>query len=231
VAQRISVIATTGRIWKKRLYIGGLCAFSAISAGVLLFQPDGTLAHWSAELVRDPYIRHMFARKNGATAIQAIGALIAFYGLGRAYIRAKWDVTVTEWILWRVFGCNPRGKGITVSPRSALLLRPELSATAYAQFPLDSSLPLQEQIIRLSRFVNDRSRDGAAIQVAINNLRRELSRAELATTGMRQEILGRIETEVKALNDKLDSKQVLDLGWAISGLFISFVGTVLSLGT
>jgi hypothetical protein len=34
---------------------------------------------------------------------------------------------------------------------------------------------------------------------------------------VKREVLERIETEVKALNDKLDRKQVLDLTWAIWG--------------
>jgi hypothetical protein len=67
----------------RRLYIGGLCGFgAAVAAALLLGHSNGTLALWSAELAHNPYIRHMFSRKNGSTVTQAVGAFIAFYGFG-----------------------------------------------------------------------------------------------------------------------------------------------------
>lgn len=221
----------------RRLLVGALCGISlTLVAGLVLGQPRGSLAAWSADLAHHwPHLRHLLrllvARKNVATAIQAVGSLIAFYGLGRAYVRAKYDITVTAWILWRVFRRKPRGKGITVAPGAALILRPELSATAYAQIVLDPKLKLRDQVKQLAVFVNNRSQEAAERDKRITDLGRKLRRAQVATTELKRDVLDRIETEVKALNDKLDRKQVLDLGWAIWGLFVTFVGTVLTFGT
>ena len=42
----------------------------------------------------------MLSRKNVSTTIRAVGALTAFYGLLRAYVRAKHDMTVRAWVWW-----------------------------------------------------------------------------------------------------------------------------------
>jgi hypothetical protein len=44
-------------------------------------------------------------------------------------------------------------------------------------------------------------------------------------------MLDYMETQIQALDNKINRTQVLDLTWAIRGLLISAVGTLLSFGT
>ena len=218
----------------RRLLVAALCGISlTLAAALVLGQPRGSLAVWSGELAHHwPHLRHLLrllvARKNCATATQS---LVAFYGLGRAYIRAKYDITVTAWILWRVFRRKPRGKDILISPGSAFIGIGTLSATAYAQIVLDPKLKLRDQIKQLAVFVNNRSQEAAERDKRITDFGRELRRAQVATTELKRAMLDYMETQIQALDNKINRTQVLDLTWAIRGLLISAVGTLLSFGT
>jgi uncharacterized membrane protein (UPF0136 family) len=200
----------------RRLLVGALCGISlTLAAALVLGQPHGSLAAWSHDLARLywPQLRHLAARKNLAAATQAVGALVTFYWLGRAYIRAKYDITVTAWILWRVFRRKPRGKDITVTPGPAFMLRTELSATAYAEIVIDPKSRLRDQIKQLAAFANSRSKEAAERDKRITDLGRELRKVRAETSELERKTLAHIETRINELSDRLDRIQVWDLRW------------------
>lgn len=57
----------------------------------------GDLAWWSNEFFRS-FLRPALSRKNIATFIQIAGGVITVYGLGSAYIRARYGQNVRAWI-------------------------------------------------------------------------------------------------------------------------------------
>jgi hypothetical protein len=95
----------------------------------------------------------------------------------------------------------------------------------------DPSFSLQEQIQMLAQFVNDNARTVAEHGGLIADLQGKLRELEAGTATLERNLLERIEIRLDEFDDRLNTKQVLDLRWAIAGLAISFVGTVLSLGT
>ncbi|OMC57429.1 hypothetical protein A5747_03435 [Mycobacterium sp. IS-836] len=224
----------------RRLLIGALCIITAALALALwCAQPHGSLAvwwnpHW-------PYLRHLLARK-GATAIQAVGALIAFYGLARAYLRAKYDLRVWQWAkrgvarlagrvdrLWRALLRKPLDATVHVGRASASYAWMPSPAVGVSNAVVDFTLPLQEQIKRLTEYVNKKAEQAAEMQGNIARLQRDLEKARDKTSELKRETWAHIETQIQQLNDRLNNIQALDLTWAIWGLFITFVGTVLSL--
>jgi hypothetical protein len=225
----------------RRLIVGALCGISAtLATALLLGQPHGSLAVWSAELGAHhywPHLRHLLARKNCATAIQALGALITFYGLGSAYVRAKHDQTVGAWIKTRVERVlaklfrRPRDNMTIHAPTAYGTFRFGMSASGLVTHNVDISLPLQEQIKRLAQFANNRAREAAEVVKKLGALERDFGKLEHGTAELERNLLEHMETQIRELDNRLDSIQALDLTWAIRGLFISFVGTVLSFGT
>ena len=103
----------------KRWAIGAPCAIAIVLAAVLLIglhtEPKGSLAQWSQSLghSRWPHVWHWLrspGRKGWATIVQLVGAVVTFYGLGIAWMRAKHGVTVAGlakglwawiWSTWR----------------------------------------------------------------------------------------------------------------------------------
>jgi len=218
---------------ERRLLVGAVCGISlALATALLLGQPHGSLAVWSHYLAHDDWVQlRVLARKNIATTIQAIGALIAFYGLWRAYIRAKYDITVPAWIVWKAFRWEPSSGDYLASPRSAFGGKGDLDAPVYPQFVFNPKHRSRQQINQLARFVNERSKALGALDKQLRNLTAELRAAEFATADLEQKTLERIEAAIKALDDRLDRKQGLDLRVAIWGLLITFGGILWGLGT
>lgn len=217
----------------KRLCIAALCIITgSLAAALLLGHPHGSLANWSAHLSHDywPQLRPALARKNVATVIQAAGSLIAFYGLLGAYLRAKHNMTVWDWVLWRL-GWTHRGQDVTYSITGALVIKPVLSAPVYGRFVYKPWQRSRAQLKRLAIFVNDRSQEGAAQDKRIDDLAKELQKAVIGSSDLKREILERIESKLKELDDKLNRKQVLELTWAIWGIGITAVGAVAGFGT
>ena len=223
----------------RRMLVGALCSISlALAAALVLGQPRGSLALLSHDLARDcwPHLRPLLARKNCATATQAVGALITFYGLGRVYVRAKYGLTIASWAkrgikrLWAKLLHRPPEVAVrSGSAQGTFGLH--VVAIGLVTHNVDITLSLQEQIKRLAQFVNNRSREAADMEKKITDLERELRQARDETSALERKALAHIETQIEQLSDRLDSIQVLDLRWAIWGLFVTFVGTVVSFGT
>jgi transcription elongation GreA/GreB family factor len=62
-------------------------------------------------------------------------------------------------------------------------------------------------------------------------VRKEVGQAREHASDLAAKTLAHIETQIQQLRSDLDRVQVLDLRWAIAGLGITAVGTVLSYGT
>lgn len=222
----------------RRWLIGLVCGLTIYLAGSLLFgQRQGSLAVWSHDLGQSYWLQHrVLARKNVATGVQALGALVTFFGLANAYVRAKYDETVWKWItdwairIWRTLLRKPRDVTIHAGTAHATF-GVHGYASGYVTHNVDITLPLQEQIKRLADFVNRRSKESGEMGSMIRKLQHELEQVKDAASGLRRDLLAHIEAQIKQLDDRIDGIQALDLTWAIWGLLISFVGTVLSFGT
>ena len=86
--------------------IGAPCAIAIALAAVLLIglhiEPKGSLAQWSQSLAHSvwPHVWHCLrspGRKGRATIVQLVGAVVTFYGLWTAWLRAKHGVTPWGW--------------------------------------------------------------------------------------------------------------------------------------
>jgi hypothetical protein len=221
-----------GRLWK--CLIGYLLVYIAVDVSLGVAHDDWVL-------------HHVLARKNVATGILAVGALITGYGLLSAYLRARYDERVGQWIrrvaknAWRTLRRALRAlrtlRRVTMSasfrgaPTTASVPVGGAAPTVYTQFVFNPTSSLSDEVARLVDVVNDHSREGAERDRLIGGLRHDLNQAQLATTTLGQQLADRIEAEIKELNDKLNKKQVLDLRWAIGGLFITFIGILCGIGT
>ncbi|BBX38911.1 hypothetical protein X011_25580 [Mycobacterium tuberculosis variant microti OV254] len=209
--------------------------FSIILAVTLWFgQPHGSLAvWWNAHW---PYLRQLAIRKNISAAIQAIGALVTFYGLLRAYLRATYNQTVTEritsWVTkaWGRLLKLPQTITLSGIPSSAAFGRLGITQTP-PPHNVDITQNLHEQIKRLAQYVHDRTDESSKMALDITKLTLEVDGVKDAVSELECKMREHTTSEIQAFDNKLDSKQALDLTWAIWGILVSFVGTVLSLGT
>jgi hypothetical protein len=157
-------------------------------------------------------------------------------GLARAYVRAKHDLSIGQWI-GRGFEralvvLRLKLRDVTIHVGAARgAIRFEARASGHVEHHVDISLSLHEQISRLADFVNTRAREAARMSTKIADVERELDRVRHETSELERRTLAHMESQIQQLNDRLDGIQVLDLTWAIWGLFLSAVGTVLSFGT
>jgi hypothetical protein len=100
------------------------------------------------------------------------------HGLLRAYVRARYDLTVTGWLksvvdrVWRWIRRKPRRVDIVISPATATI-RVETGASGYVTFNLDTTQTVQEQLKRLAEFVNNRSKESNFVQQNLIELGRE----------------------------------------------------------
>lgn len=219
-----------------RLLLKAVCGIATIFAATVFVgqhtDPHGSAAVWW----NSQYARHLFSRKNAAAEIQAFGALITFYGLLRAYLRATYDQTVTEriatWItqVWGRLLKLPQTIIVSTIPSTSRVGRPGIVQTP-PPHQVDITLSLSEQIAQLAQYVNDRTNE--ASQMAINT-----TKLELDIHGVKEEMMDlerklkvHMDTQIQAFDRNLDSRQALDLTWAIWGLLISFVGTAWGFGT
>jgi 4-amino-4-deoxy-L-arabinose transferase-like glycosyltransferase len=232
----------------RRLAIGLLCGLVLAIALALVIgrhvQPPGTLTHWSRSLAGQywPHIWHFLrapGRKGWATIVQFFGALVAAVGFGTAYLRARYELTVEKlakrvWVfiqrLWARLLGRPQQPIHTAGDAQAIG-HFEATGVGMVTFNLNTSLRLQEQVRRLAQFVNARSAEAAQMESMIVDLRRNLAHARQATSELESRMLTRIQNEIRELQRQLDTVQVLDLRWAIGGLFITVLGIVLGYGT
>ncbi|PJE23681.1 MAG: hypothetical protein CK431_10025 [Mycobacterium sp.] len=213
-----------------------ICA--ALAAALLLGEPHGSLAFASRELQRDdwPYIRHALSRKNISTGIQAVGALITFYGLGRAYTRARNNQKPGQWLYaqakraWNKLLRRTRRPMHHVGS-ATLAISAEGSASFAALHKVDITQSLHQQIKRLAAFVNKRSLELTETEIKVAGIERELRQMQAEAVELERRTWTHIQSQIQDLNQRLDRVQVLDLTWAIWGLFISFTGTLWSFGT
>lgn len=58
-----------------------------------------------------------------------------------------------------------------------------------------------------------------------------IEKARADTEELQRKTWEHIQSQIKALDDKINRTQVLDLAWAIRGLLITFFGILWGLGT
>ncbi|MBB5168375.1 hypothetical protein [Mycobacterium sp. AZCC_0083] len=169
------------------------------------------------------------ARKDWATIVQLVGALVTAGGLASTYTRASYGLALAKAVFWAVvLGLLLTGeefKKFQDELRHRIGLRTDVaelagSVVGVEVFAVDPQIPVEQQVERLAVFANNLAK-------------------QLPQMGERLAVLDRSFGEVRAETrswigkrfDQVDRAQVLDLRWAIFGLVISAAGTALSYGT
>ena len=177
-----------------------------------------------------------------ATTLQFIGSSVTAGGLLGAYVRSKHGLTLTVYIrqqrtrvsegvqrTWARVLRRPRR--VTGKASGALVVIPSMFASAVvlpASLQVDTTAPFQVQLAQVAEHVNrliDRLPD---INRRLNRVDQGLKNITNDLETVKTETLARIESEIEQLRERLDVTQVLDLRWAIIGLFITTVGIALS---
>ncbi|OMC32012.1 hypothetical protein A5739_11370 [Mycobacterium colombiense] len=221
-----------------RSLLKAACSIAAILATAVLVghhvEPQGSVAlwwdaHWQL-------IRHCaLSRKNIAVEIQAVGALIAFYGLLRAYVRARYRQSVSErivrWIkiVWGRLLHLPQTITLTGIPPARNFGRMGVTQSP-PPHSVDITQSLHEQIRHLAQYVNDRTGETSKMAIDITELKLGFDGLKDSMSDLASEMREHTTNEIHSFNKQLDSTQALDLGWAIVGLLISFAGTVWGYG-
>jgi hypothetical protein len=232
----------------RRLVIGAACgialALAASQLSGLQVEPKGTLAQWSQTLASTvgPHLWHWVrstSRKDWATIVQLVGAVVTFGGLWTAWLRAKHGETIrslgkrlakriAERVV-RILGI-PRGVVIPVEAASAIAI----GSTAFftLTFGIDRTKSTVENFERLVDFVNRLSGNTILqIEQQIDELRRDIKDARAHASDLASRTLAHLEQRIDYVQKELDTKQVLDLRWAIYGLLITVIGIGMSYGT
>lgn len=228
----------------KRLAIGAACGIGfALAASHLIglhVEPKGSLAQWSQSLADSVWhwLRSL-SRKDWATNVQLLGAVVTFWGLWTAWLRAKhretpWSLVkrVGTRIAERVAGMFGRPRGVVVGVSAASLIGIGSTASAFLTFNIDNSVSTAENLERLADFVNRLSGNTILqLEQQIVTLRDDIKEARAHASDLASKTLTHIEQQIDYLQQELDTKQVLDLKWAIWGLFITVGGIAWGLGT
>jgi tetrahydromethanopterin S-methyltransferase subunit G len=95
-------------------------------------------------------------------------------------------------------------------------------------FELDSTMDLEEQVVRLVEYINLVIKKFPSIEDRLDGLEKGVDEVSAEVSTMEQRTLAHIETQIANLSARVDMTQVLDLRWAILGLFITTIGLALS---
>ncbi|MEE3753359.1 hypothetical protein [Mycobacterium intracellulare] len=219
-----------------RLLLKALCSVAAIlAATVSVGQHTGSAAiGWNAHWL---FVRHcLLSRKNIAVEIQAMGALVAFYGLLRAYVRATYAQSVSVRIVngikmfWGRLLRLPQTITVPTIQSTAKFGRVGVTQTPPAHI-IDITQSLDEQVKRLVQYVNDRTGEASEMAINITKLRLDIDGVKDTVTELERNMKAHTATQIQTFDRNLDSRQALDLTWAIWGLLVSFVGTASGFGT
>ncbi|MCA2241157.1 hypothetical protein JF781_02110 [Mycobacterium sp. WUMAC-067] len=96
---------------------------------------------------------------------------------------------------------------------------------------IDITQSLDEQVKRLVQYVNDRTGEASEMAINITKLRLDIDGVKDTVTELERNMKAHTATQIQTFDRNLDSRQALDLTWAIWGLLVSFVGTASGFGT
>jgi hypothetical protein len=176
-----------------------------------------------------------------ATTLQLVGATVAFGGFSNAYVRAAYGESVWRQLLvWakqfrgllRRMWARLVGKSIDVvinappAGASAGMFAP--TVTVSGRVLLNPSLPLDEQIAQLVTFVNNLAERLPELAEEIGRLDGRIDKVSADAAKAAADALSHMKSGIDKLTGRIERSQVLDLRWAIAGLFITVVGIALS---
>jgi hypothetical protein len=181
-------------------------------------------------------------RKLWATTLQLVGGAVAFLGFSSAYVRARYGLTLRAWIWQWVSGFGRWAKRmwdkLRRKRRSISINVPSIVITAQMGTPhikmypgalaLDETLPLEQQIAQIAEYANKLQAEVPKLLDEVHRLDGRIDQAQAGASDLAQETLTHLRDEISELRTHLDWAQVLDLRWAIVGLFITVVGIALS---
>ena len=170
-----------------------------------------------------------FGIKWWATTVQFFGALVAGFGLLYAWVRAAgfWG---RHWPRIKMWWARLRGK-----PFDQTLYPAGINATLkggrpypWVRLGLDRTKPHEHQLEQIEHYVNtELRRELKGIDTEIGKLRDELAEMRIDSEVAKQQFRAHVQAQINDLAARLDRKQVLDLSWAIGGLFITAGGVLL----
>lgn len=170
-----------------------------------------------------------------ATTLQFVGALVTFLGLLWAYVRARtglglWEMLDGGWsraIRWWDWA-RGRKRHVIIRPapmKMTLTMGTPRVTVVFARLQRD--WPIEDQLEQLADAIRNVQKRFKPIYADIGRLRQEIEELRSLAESSAQQTIQHIEHKVKKLNADLARGQRLDLKWAIGGLLISTVGTVL----
>lgn len=165
-----------------------------------------------------------------ANTVQLVGTVVTGFGLLYAYMRATrfWSVhrpRITRfWArLWR----KPIGQRVEAIDHA--FATDSLEIELFRGLELDRTLPMDEQLLQVQRYINTRlPQEFAALSDRIRQVRSELETANSRSQQAVDQARAEAQAAIDEMAARLDTTQSLDLTWAIVGLFITAGGILLN---
>ncbi len=164
-----------------------------------------------------------------ANTVNLGGAALTFAGLSYAYIRS--DVHLREWFRTQWRRLTGHHVVINVDAASMVLIGGSAHLQVIYGFADESDDPIERlhaRTERLLQIVNDLSDELTKAEVRIHDLDNALEQARIEAREGDQRTRADAEAAIDRFAQRLNRSQVLDLRWAIAGVFFSMFGAVLS---
>lgn len=157
-----------------------------------------------------------------ANTVNLLGAALTFAGLLYAYVRS--DLKLRAW--WQRAWARITGRPLPGAHGWAnATFEVETSATGWLGYQFSDAKDRTEQLLQ---FVNALSARIGAAEGRIGDVGRALERARTEAREGDRQTRAEAEAALRQFAADLKQSQVLDLRWAIAGVFFSMFGAVLS---
>jgi hypothetical protein len=175
-----------------------------------------------------------------STYLQIVGSAVTFLGFSSAYVRAAYGRTLPDQVVFWAKGFGARlarllarlrHRGINHVVHAALdvaLVTDSAHFKLTSAFALDTGIRLGKQVEQLVEFVNRVAAQVSAVRDEIQRLDSRIDQTSADAAQATADTLAHLKGQIDELSARLDRAQVLDLRWAILGLFIMVVGIALS---
>lgn len=102
------------------------------------------------------------------------------------------------------------------------------SATVTRRYSFDPGSPVDDQLRSMAAFLNDIASMFPALETQIADLNKRINEVATHSQQAAEDAIKHIQEQIATLSAQFDRQQVLDLRWAIGGLFITAFGIALS---
>ncbi|WP_006241813.1 hypothetical protein [Mycolicibacterium tusciae] len=228
----------------ERLFVGALCGIVlCLGVGLQLRQVDypaalGESLHAVALAVRS----RVLDAKWLATTLQVAGTTLTAFGLTSAYVRSKhqkalpdylrWQATqLTKWFVRQWKRLLRRPIRVVVQPNTGairIMGHAPIVQIGPAALAVNEGDPIQLQIAHLVVYINDLNKRVSGIDKRVSVVDRDIGKVRNDLSTKQRETLAHMQGQIVDFDRRLDMKQVVDLRWAIRGLVITAIGSLLS---